>query len=135
MPTKRILKLTNQEAIIKIDGTNGPVTIDLSTDLLLPTEEIFGTPKVSIVSMHVAGKAGALATVTRNGDTLWDLQASTAEKIDLLSLGGVVDNTHEESDITVTTTLAEAQLLMKLRKTSGYRTRIRPEQTGLDTPV
>jgi hypothetical protein len=135
MATKRILKLTNTEAIIKVDGTVGTVTIDLDVDLRLATEEISGTPSVSIVQMQVAGKAGGLASVARNSVNLWDLQANTAEMVDLLGFGGVTDNTNSTHDIVVTTATAETQLLIKLRKNSGFRTLIRPEQTGLDTPV
>jgi hypothetical protein len=134
MATKRILKLTNTEAVIKIDGAPGSVTIDLAVDLKLPTEEIVGTPNVSILQMHVAGKPTGVASVSRNSVNLWDLQASTAEKIDMLTFGGTADNTLAEHDIVVTTTNAETQLLVKLRKTSGYKTLIRTEQTGLQEP-
>ena len=135
MATARILKLTNQEAVIKIDGSVGPVTINLATDLLLPTEVISGTPSVSILQMHVAGRPGGLASISRGGVNLWDLQTSTAEKIDMLSFGGTADNTNATENIVVTTSGAETQLLLKLRKNTGYLSRIRPEETGLDTPL
>ena len=135
MATKRILKLTNTEAIVKVDGTVGTVTIDLDVDLRLATEEIVGTPTVSIVQMQVSGKAGGLASVARNGVNLWDLQANTAEMVDLLSFGGVADNTNATHDVVVTTATAESQILIKLKKNAGFRTLIRPEQTGLDIPV
>jgi hypothetical protein len=135
MATKRILKLTNTEAIIKVDGTVGTVTIDLDVDLRLATEEIVGTPNVSILQMQVSGKPNGVASIVRNGVNLWDLQANTAEMVDLLAFGGVADNTNATHDVAVTTATAECQLLIKLRKNSGFRTLIRPEQTGLDTPV
>jgi hypothetical protein len=135
MATKRILKLTNTEAVIKVDGTVGTVTIDLDEDLKLATEEISGTPTVSILQMQVSGKPGGVASIVRNGVNLWDLQANTAEMVDLLAVGGVADATNATHDVVVTTATAECQLLIKLRKNSGFRTLIRPEQTGLDTPV
>jgi hypothetical protein len=135
MAIKRILKLTNTEAIIKVDGTVGPITVDLDVDLKLATEEIVGTPTVHIISMQVAGKSGAIASVARNGENLYDLQAGAGELIDYLNIGGTTDSTHATSDIVVTTSGAEGQLILRLRKVNGYRTLIRPEQTGLDTPV
>lgn len=131
---KRILRLTNQEAVVKIDGDVGSATIDLDVDLKLPTEEIVGTPKVNIMIMQVSGKSGSVLSVARNSVNLWDLQAGSAECIDLLNLGGAADNTENASDIVVTSTGAEGQLLLKLRKVEGYKTLIRTEQTGIQEP-
>jgi len=132
---KRILKLTNTDAIVKIDGDVGSVTIDLDVDLKLATEEISGTPAVNIAVMQVSGKAGSVLSVARNSVNLWDLQASSAECVDMLSIGGVTDNTFNTSDIVVTSSGAEGQLILKLRKVGGYSTLIRPEQTGSEVPV
>lgn len=131
---KRILRLTNQEAIIKIDGDVGSATIDLDVDLKLATEEVVGTPAVNIVQMQVAGKIGSVLSVARNSVNLWDLQAGSAESIDLLNFGGAADNTFNTSDIVVTSSGAEGQLILKLRKQSGFRTLIRTEQTGIQEP-
>lgn len=131
MATKRILRLTNTEAILKIDGAVGSVTIDLDVDLKLPTEDVT-TPAVNITLMQVSGKTGSVLSVARNGENLYDLQAGSAECIDMMNLGGVSDGTHNTSDIVVTSSGAEGQLIMKLRKVSGYQTKIRPEQTGSD---
>lgn len=132
---KRILRLTNQEAIVKIDGDVGSATIDLDVDLKLETEEIVGSPAVNIVVMQVSGKTGSTLSVARNSVNLWDLQAGSAECIDLLNIGGASDNTFNTSDIVVTSSGAEGQLILKLRKLSGYKTLIRTEQTGNQEPV
>lgn len=126
---KRILRLTNQEAVVKFDGDTGSVTLDLDVDLKLPTETAV-TPKVNILSMQVAGKPSSVASVSRNGVNLWDLQSGSAECIDLLAIGGASDTTENASDIVVTFTGAEGQLIMKLRKDSGYKTMLEPEQFG-----
>lgn len=131
---KRILRLTNQEAIVKIDGDVGSATIDLDVDLKLTTEEIVGSPAVNIVIMQVSGKVGSVLSVARNGVNLWDLQAGSAECIDMLNIGGAADNTFNTSDIVVTSSGAEGQLILKLRKQSGYKTLIRTEQTGIQEP-
>ena len=132
---KRILKLTNTEAIVKIDGDVGSATIDLDVDLKLATEEISGTPTVNIAVMQVSGKVGSVLSVARNSVNLWDLQASSAECVDMLSIGGATDNTFNTSDIVVTSSGAEGQLILKLKKVGGYRTLIRSEQTGSEEPV
>lgn len=135
MPTKRVLRLTNTEAVVKVDGTVGSVTIDLQTDLKLATEELVGTQKVNIVVMQSSGKPNSVLSVSRNGVNLWDLQANAAQGINLLEIGGVSDSTENSSDIVVTSATAEGQLILKLRKVEGYKTLIRTEQTGSQEPV
>ena len=135
MATKRILKLTNTEAIVKIDGEPGTVTIDLDVDLKLSSEDIVGTPRVNIITMQASGKPNSVLSVARNSENLWDLQANTAELVDLNNIGGISDPTNNTSDIVVTSSTAEGQLLLRLRKVSGYVTKIRPAETGSDAPV
>lgn len=135
MPTKRILRLTNQEALVKVDGTVGSVTIDLQTDLKLATEELVGTQRVNIVVMQSSGKANSVLSISRNSINLWDLQANAAQAINLLEIGGASDQTENASDIVVTSSGAEGQLLLKLRKVDGYKTLIRTEQTGIQEPA
>lgn len=135
MATKRVLRLTNTEAVIKVDGTVGSVTIDLQTDLKLATEELVGTQRVNIVVMQSSGKPNSVISVARNGVNLWDLQANAAQGLNLLEIGGASDATENDSDIVVTSAGAEGQLILKLRKVSGYKTLIRTEQTGNQEPV
>lgn len=135
MATKRILKLTNTEAIVKIDGEPGTVTIDLDVDLKLSSEDIVGTPRVNIITMQASGKPNSVLSVARNSENLWDLQANTAGLVDLNNIGGISDPTNNTSDIVVTSSTAEGQLLLRLRKVSGYVTKIRPAETGSDQPV
>lgn len=135
MATKRILRLTNTEALVKVDGAVGSVTIDLDTDLKLATEEIVGTPRVNIVLMQVAGKTNSVLSVARGGINLWDLQAGSALCVNLLDIGGASDSTENDEDIVVTSSGAEGQLVLKLRKISGFKTLIRTEQTGIQEPA
>lgn len=135
MATKRVLRLTQTEAVVKVDGAVGSVTIDLDVDLLLPNEEIVGTPEVNIVAMQVSGKPDSVLSVARNSENLWDLQGVSGECVNLLEIGGVVDTTNNTSDIVVTSSGAEGQLLLKLRKFKGYRPTIRPAETGNEDPV
>lgn len=135
MATKRVLRLTNTEALVKVDGTVGSVTIDLQTDLKLATEELVGTQKVNIVLMQVSGKPNSVLSVARNSVNLWDLQADSALCVNLLDIGGASDSTENDKDIVVTSSGAEGQLVLKLRKVEGYKTLIRTEQTGNQEPV
>lgn len=135
MATKRVLRLTNTEAVIKVDGTVGSVTIDLQTDLKLATEELVGTQRVNIVVMQSSGKPNSVISVARNGVNLWDLQANAAQGLNLLEIGGASDATENSSNIVVTSTGAEGQLILKLRKVEGYKTLIRTEQTGIQEPA
>lgn len=132
--TKRILRLTNLDATVKVDGAIGSVTIALATDLKLATEDI-ATPSVSIIGMIVTGSAGGLVTIARNSVTLYTILPDASPIINLMDFGGCVDATEGTSDIVITTSNAESQLILKLRKTSGYQTKIRSAQTGTDTPV
>lgn len=131
MATKRILRLTNTEAIVKVDGAVGSVTIDLDVDLKLATEDVT-TPRVNITLLQVSGKPNSVLTVARGLDSLYDLQAGSAECIDMQTIGCMSDNTNNDQDIVVTSSGAEGQLILKLRKVSGYQPKIRPEQTGSD---
>jgi len=130
MATKRILKLTNTEAIIKIDGSIGTVTIDLDVDLVGANEvaPVGSVPTVNIVSMFATGDTSGLVTITRNGEVLYNLSTNTVAKVDLQDLGGLTDPTNNTYDIDVTTSGADCQLIIKLRKISGYKTKIQTEQ-------
>ena len=85
--------------------------------------------------MQVSGKPNSVLSVARNSENLWDLQANTTGLVDLNNIGGISDPTNNTSDIVVTSSTAEGQLLLRLRKVSGYVTKIRPAETGSDAPV
>ena len=135
MANKRILRLTNTEAVIKIDGAVGSITIDPTVDLKLVTEDLEAVQKVNISFMAVSGKPDSVISVSRDGTNLWDLQANAATYLNLMDIGSTTDWTLSDKPITVTIAGAEGQLLMKLRKVSGYKTKIRIAETGSDTPV
>lgn len=119
MATKRVLRLTNVDAVVKVYGAAGSVTIDPAVDLKLGSETI-GTPNVSITGLIATGVAGGQVTVARGGATLYQLVTDNSPTIDLLEFGNTTDDTNSTSTITITTTGAESQLLIKLRKMSGY---------------
>lgn len=121
MATTRILKLTNTEAIVKVYGAVGSATVDLDVDLKLANETIVGTPEVNIVALHATGGYTGLVTVTRNSDQLYAMSTEASSPVELLEIGGASDSTNNTSDIVIATSGAESQLLLKLRKISGYQ--------------
>lgn len=136
MATKRILRLTNQEATVKVNGAVGTVTVDLQTDLKLASENLVGTQVVNIVGYMVTGDPNCTVKIIRGGETLYSSLTDNSPTFDFLEFGGTADTSNNTADITITTAgTGEAQLLLKLRKQSGYETRFRPEQTGRDELV
>lgn len=135
MANKRILRLTNTEALVKFDGSPGSVTLNLATDLKLPTEDIVGTPTVNITFMAVSGKLDSTVSISRGGVNLWDLQSNASTYLNLLDIGGTSDSTNNTADIVATISGAEGQLVMKVRKVSGYKTKIRSAENGTDAPL
>jgi hypothetical protein len=132
MATKRILKLTNTEAIVKVDGTVGTATIDLQTDLLHPFESLDGAVQTVAISMLVvSGKPTGVVTITRNGVVLYNLSVDACAVVDMQSLGPIYDATEGTSDIVVGLTVVDCEVIMKLRKISGYMTRYNATGTGV----
>lgn len=132
MANKRILKLTNTEAIIKIDGAVGASTIDLDVDLLLDSEALDGvTQEVNIVSILATGAAGGAISFVRDGLILYSLTTDTISDINLQDFGGVSDFTNNTNDLVITTSGAECQCIIKLRKVSGYKTKLQGTQFGI----
>ena len=119
MANKSFLRKTQTDALVKVYGAVGTVTIPL-TDLAVAGETVLN-PEVSIIALQTSGSPGAVIEVARDGDILYSVASESAPIIDLLALGNAADTTNAAADITVTTKVAEAQLLLKLRKISGYK--------------
>jgi hypothetical protein len=130
MPNLRTLKLSSTEAIVKVDGAVGAQIINLSTDLKLGSE-VANSPKVNILSMIVTGATGGSAIISRNAVNLYHLQANVGQPMDLIAFGGVSDSTLNDQNITVTTSGAETQVILKLRKLSGYQSMVQPAEYGI----
>jgi len=130
---KRILKLTNTEAIIKIDGDVGSATIDLQTDLLGPYETLIQDENqvVAITMMVVSGVPQGVVKISRNSILLYHLSVDACAVIDMQALGPFSDATLGTHDIVVETTVQKCELIIKLRKISGYFTRINPTGGGV----
>lgn len=119
MANKRILRVSHTDAVIKVDGAAGSVTVSLGTDLKLASETV-NTPSVNIIGMIVTGASGGMVTVARNSVNLYQMVTDNSPTIDLLEFGNTSDNTFATNDIVITTTGTESQIILKVRKVSGY---------------
>jgi hypothetical protein len=122
---KNILKLTEGQAIVKINGT-GTETITLATELLSPTQIIDGTPTVGI--QFLQWSTGGSILVQRNSATIFEMYNGSGV-MDLSGHWGAIDNTYATHDITVTIT-GGGTCLLSLRKSAGYTSKIEPWAYG-----
>ncbi len=133
MATKRLVSLRNNEAIVKIEGAAGAVTIDLDVDLLGGGEVLDGaTQSVNIVGITWTSTVGT-ATIARNAIVVASTPAGSGS---LGQLQNFFEDGGKTHDIVVTTAGGEVQLWIKLHKVGGYKTKFEPEQFGsYDNPA
>lgn len=134
---KKILTLTNGYAIVKVVGA-GTESIALA-DLLLPSEapakDLAGNPIPYKVGINfVQWAVGTSAEITRNSEKIVELVGSPGSinfAADLLT----TDYTHADKDISIAI-VGGGTVLVKLRKTAGYASKIEPEYFGqYDNPT
>ena len=119
---KTISKKTYGEALVKVAGTDGNVTINLDTDLLSTSEVLSGvTPTVNIAAVTWTGSVAGIITITRNNVVVMTLNAGASGFLDF---GGQIfppDSTENTSDIVVTISGGQAECWIRLRKVAGYK--------------
>jgi hypothetical protein len=137
--TKSVLRLTQTEAVVKIAGNGGSATVDLQTDLLASTEALAsGNQTVTITAVRHGGENSNTLTITRNGVRVLTLPTETADYIAFDGQELPPENTESTSDIVVAQTgTGYVELYLKLRKVSGYDTKIETGAFGIkdDTTV
>lgn len=135
--TKTIMKKTHQEAVIKVAGTDGSATVVLATDVTAAGQVLDGAvQKASITGVTWTGANGGLITISRNSVVVMSLQAAAAGMLYFDGQTMIPDNTEEASDLVVTISGAQAECWLKIRKVSGYKTTVEPEQFGsYDNPA
>jgi hypothetical protein len=129
------LKKVHQEAIVKIAGGTGSQTIQSSLTSSNPLTAVGQasdgtTPSVSIVGVTWSGALGGIITITRGGVVVMTLNADNPGQLDFDGQNMIPDTTGSTSDIAITVATAESQVWLKLRKVSGWKTTIEPEQFG-----
>ena len=128
---KTVLKNTNQEAVIKVAGTAAAATIDLQTDILASTQVLDGdTQRVNILSFNWSGGSDGIISITRNSIVIATLQANAAGMMYFDGQSMIPDSIENTSDIVVTISGAQCELWIKVRKVSGYATKVETATYG-----
>ena len=128
---KTILKNSEQEAVVKVQGTAGNATIDLSVDLLRSNQALDGdTQSVSISGLQWSGATDGIISITRNSVVVATLQTTAAGALEMNGQMMIPDSTESTSDIVVTISGAQSELWMRLKKNSGYKTKVEPATYG-----
>jgi hypothetical protein len=123
--TKTVLKNVNQETVIKVAGTAAAATIDLQTDVLASTQELDGaTQTVNIVGLIWTGAAGGIVEVSRNSVVIATLQANAAGALEFGGQAMIPETIQNTSDIVVTISGAQAECWIRVKKVSGYKTKV-----------
>jgi len=136
---KTFLKKTHQEVVVKVAGGGGTnVTISLA-ELISNGQELdpsAANQEVAILAAQWTGTVDGIATISRNATTIMTLQSTPAGIITLDDGTFVPDTVNATSDIVVTTAGVSVEVWLRLKKLSGYRTLIEPEQFGhYDNPL
>lgn len=139
--TKTILKRTQTDVVIKLAGVSGDgATIDLQgADVVTSTEAVAsGSQTVNINGVSWTGESTALITVARNSTRILTLPCGAPSQWDFDGQTMPPDSTENTSDIVVTFGgTGNAEVYLKLRKVSGYDTKIETGAFGIydDTSV
>lgn len=127
---KSVLRLTETEAVVKIAGVGGTATIDLTTDILASTQALDGaTQKVNITGITWTGADNGIVDINRNGVRVATLPTSGANTFNFDGQTLPPENTQNTSNIVVNVTaLIQAEVWIKLRKVSGYASKVETAQ-------
>lgn len=128
--TKTIIKRTHQEAIVKVGGTDGNATINISTDLLSHNQQLSGdTVRVDIVGCMTTGMLGNGITVTRNNVPVLAFAGENSTIFDFEGQG-FRDETQNDKNIVVTISGAEGHVYLTLRKVAGFNSTVETGRFG-----
>lgn len=128
--TKTVIKKTQQEAIIKISGTDGNATIDISADLLSHNQALSGdTVRVDIVGAMVTGLLTSAITVVRNSVPVLAFAGENSTLFDFEGQG-FRDSTQNDKNIVVAISGAEAHIYLTVRKVAGFNSTIEGGRFG-----
>mgnify|MGYP006272234767 CR=1 FL=1 len=127
------LKVTHQEVVVKFAGTGTSAAVNLTTNMIQSLAQATdgATQTVNIVGIGWTGLPSSTATVKRNSVNVISLDTSGGGYLDFDGQELPKDTTQNTQPIIVDiSAAAEAQVWLKLRKESGYKTFIQPEQFG-----
>lgn len=118
--TKTLMKLTERDAVVKVAGSAGSTTVQLTTELKCDNEFIDGTPRVSICGVQWTGSTDSAITIVRNGVKIMTLNCGASGALEMNGQMMIPDDIEADANITVNITGDAAELWMRLRKISGY---------------
>lgn len=122
---KTILKNTDQEAVVKVQGTAASATITLATDLLGSSQALDGaTQTVNITGLQWSGAPDGIITITRNSVVIATLQTTAAGALEMNGQMMIPDTIENTQDIVVTISGAQSECWIKLRKAGGYKSKV-----------
>jgi len=126
-----IIRNTNQETIIKYEGssTDTAATIDISTLAATTQARNSDTPTVNIVKFISMGLLTSGVTVVRNSVTILAAAPENAPILDLTQ-NGISDSVQNTQNIVITTTGAVSTGYLVLRKVAGWDTKVEPATYG-----
>lgn len=122
---KTILKNTDQEAVVKVQGTAASATIALATDLLGSSQALDGaTQTVNITGLQWSGAPDGIITITRNSVVIATLQTTAAGALEMNGQMMIPDTIENTQDIVITISGAQSECWVKLRKAGGYKSKV-----------
>lgn len=131
---KTVLKKTQTDVAIKLGGVAGDTaTIDLNgADVVTDTEVAGDVQVVNITSVTWTGDSTASITIVRNSKRVFTLPAGAPNQLEFIGQQMPPDITENTSDIVVTFAgTGNAEIWLKLRKFSGYNTKIETGAFGI----
>ena len=126
-----IIKNTNQETIIKYEGssTDTAATIDISTLAATTQARNSDTPTVNIVKFIATGLLTSGVQIVRNGVSVLAAAPENAPLLDLTQ-NSISDSIQNTSNIVITTTGAASTGYLVLRKIAGWNTEVETATYG-----
>jgi len=126
-----IIRNTNQETIIKYEGSSSDTaaTIDISTLAATTQARNSDTPTVNIVKFIAMGLLTSGVTVVRNSVTILAAAPENAPVLDLTQ-NGISDSIQNTQNIVITTTGAASTGYLVLRKLAGWSTKVETPTYG-----
>lgn len=129
--TASYLKLTESDAVVKVAGNGGDITISLA-DLVPSTQVAVGdTLVVNIIGVRWNGELSNTVLISRNDVRVLTLPTETADTINFDGQELPPENTEYSSDIVVEQVgTGYVELYLKLRKVAGYMSKVEYAEYG-----
>jgi hypothetical protein len=113
--TKTILKNTDKEVIVKVQGNSGSAVFTLG-ELALVGEVSDANTSVSISGIQWSGATDGVITIKRNNIIIATLQTNNAGALDMMGQGMIPDNTEANSGFEISVNNIQCELWLRLLK-------------------